>query len=169
MKRLVLVLLVSWFASTAHGQAVLPTATSSVGIDSWEEVQVGVTMMGSPARTSGLGGATALYVGRHIQAAYLGPTFQLSGEPARFSLMTSVGVSRTASPSSSPQSDAGPSHVYPLSSMVGLVIQDEARALLLGIEYSSGYHPVSVRHRPYLRRYEYAQQRRFVLGLGWSL
>lgn len=169
MKRLVFLFLTPVFVSAAQGQAFIPTATSSGGIDLWEEVQVGITMMGSQSKVSPVGGASALFLGRHTQAAYVGPTFRLAGPPVRFNLITSAGISRITSSSLPPQTERLPSQAYPFSSMVGLVFQDDARAILVGIEYSPGYELASEENRLYLRHYPPARQQRLVLGLGWSL
>lgn len=152
----------------AQGQAFVPTVTTNGGIALWQEMQIGVTLMGSQSKTSHIGGTSAVYLGRYNQAAYLGPTFRLVDAPARFSLITAAGVSRVTSSTSSPL-DARSTSVYPFSSMVGLVLQDESRALIVGLEYSPGYQLSSDQNRPQLKQYDHAQQHRLVLGVGWSL
>lgn len=169
MRYLAFLLLAFFFAASAQGQAFIPSATTSGGIHPWVDVQVGVTMTGSQSKLSPVGGASALYVGRNVQAAYVGPTFRLSHGSVKFNLITSVGVNRISSTSSQHLPDATPSHVYPLSTMIGLTIQDGARAFLMGVEYSPGYEPASEERRPRFRHYDHAQQRRLVIGLGWSL
>lgn len=156
------------FVPVAQGQAFVPTVTTNGGMELWEEMQIGVTLMGAQSRTSHIGGASAVYLGRSSQAAYVGPTFRLVDAPARFSLITVAGVSRvTSSPPS--HLDAPSTSVYPFSSMVGLVFQDEARTLMVGLEYSPGYELSSDQNRPQLKRHDHAQQQRLVLGVGWSL
>lgn len=168
MRTLFCLVIAILFVPVAQGQAFIPTVTTDGGIELWEEMQIGVTLMGSQSRTSHIGGASAIYLGRYNQAAYVGPTFRLTETPAQFSLLTSAGVSRFSSSTSS-RPDAPSTSVYPFSSMVGLVFQDDARALLVGIEYSPGYELSSQQNRPFLKQYEHAQQKRLVIGLGWSL
>lgn len=173
MKRKAVLLLVFLFAAPygqfAQGQAFIPTASSNGGISLWEDVQTGVTLTGAKSQSSTLGGASALYLGRYIQSAYVGPTIRVNQGTIRFDLLTTVGVSRTSSELSAGLPELPRKNVYSLSSMVGLTLQDGTRSILIGLAYSTGYEPVRGEHRPHLTHHEFAQQRRLVLGLGWSL
>lgn len=169
MRYSLLALLTLLFVLPAQGQALIPTVTSSTGLSPTRNIQGGATMMGSQSTTSIFGGASALYIGRHLQSAYVGPTIRILGGGARLDLLTGMGVSHV-SPGAPPNtSEPVPSNVYPLSSMFGITVQGSDLAILVGLAHVSGYTPTWKGPRPNIAQYDHAQMTQVVVGLGWSL